>query len=382
MPIRGERGPVEICEAWECDRPQHARRLCLMHYKREQRGVDVRSRPEKIFGDPSGHGLYGVLDDDGTTVLCHECGQRFESVGAHVGGAHGMSAAEYKARHGLARGTALISQASHQRRSEASKARLGSAGWRRFEAKRDPLAASASRDMDQLRGSGVRAQTQASRAESSAKKGKATRVGRVYECVMCGATWCQFGGARQARTCSYECWAAWETAVSMQEAPPNADRDRQIRDAAAQGVSATDLAARYGVTPDRIRQIVRRDRKDREALLMTEVREHADDERTFYTQRAAAAYVGRSDTALRNWIKREILPPDPPWFASDLVWARDEALRRQARQNEAMRALGTTAEHGTVARYSYGCRCDACRAASSDERQYYRERKRREQQGQ
>jgi hypothetical protein len=40
---------------------------------------------------------------------------------------------------------------------------------------------------------------------------------------------------------------------------------------------------------------------------------------------------------------------------------------------------GTKAEHGTCSRYSYGCRCDLCRKASTDNRRKnYSPEKRRE----
>ena len=64
-------------------------------------GIDVRTRPEKVVGDPSGHGTFGVIGDDGETVLCHECGERRVSVGSHLAKAHGISAAEYRVQHGL-----------------------------------------------------------------------------------------------------------------------------------------------------------------------------------------------------------------------------------------------------------------------------------------
>ncbi|MER7131316.1 Helicase associated domain protein [Streptosporangium saharense] len=55
------------------------------------------------YGDPDGHGLYGQLTytDDGTQVICHECGQEKRALGTHAWYAHQITAAEYRERHGL-----------------------------------------------------------------------------------------------------------------------------------------------------------------------------------------------------------------------------------------------------------------------------------------
>lgn len=61
-------------------------------------------------GEPSGFGRYGILEDTGQRVLCHECGRWFISVAGHIGGGHGwMRGWQYKAVHGLA-GVALLSR--------------------------------------------------------------------------------------------------------------------------------------------------------------------------------------------------------------------------------------------------------------------------------
>ncbi|WP_300680731.1 MucR family transcriptional regulator [Nocardioides sp.] len=98
------------------------------------------------FGDPSGQGRFGILDDDGATVLCHECGQRFRSVGHHLPGAHGMTPAQYRAAHGLAVGMALVSSVSSERASASAIAR----GMASVEGRRDPARASAARDPERI----------------------------------------------------------------------------------------------------------------------------------------------------------------------------------------------------------------------------------------
>ena len=97
-------------------------------------------------GDPSGYGLYGVLDRDWSSVLCHECGRRFASVGSHIVLAHDMTAAEYRREHGLSRSQPLVSEEISAHKSARARARIGSPAWERLEAARDPLAASAARE--------------------------------------------------------------------------------------------------------------------------------------------------------------------------------------------------------------------------------------------
>ncbi|WP_062214678.1 MucR family transcriptional regulator [Streptomyces sp. NBRC 109706] len=53
------------------------------------------------YGDRDGYGQYGILDDDGERVLCHECGRRYRQLPYHINRAHGMTAVEYRAAHGL-----------------------------------------------------------------------------------------------------------------------------------------------------------------------------------------------------------------------------------------------------------------------------------------
>ncbi|MGW1189233.1 MucR family transcriptional regulator [Streptomyces sp. NPDC002559] len=68
------------------------------------------------YGDRDGHGQHGILDDDGQTLLCHECGKRYISLSAHLR-SHGMSSAMYRAAHGLSPALPLWSTQyrAHQR---------------------------------------------------------------------------------------------------------------------------------------------------------------------------------------------------------------------------------------------------------------------------
>ncbi|MBP2333277.1 MucR family transcriptional regulator [Corynebacterium freneyi] len=139
---------MTTCRAPGCDREAVARGLCMMHYKRERAGRDL-AEPE--VGSPSGHGRYGVLDVDGDRVLCHECGGWYRSVGAHVGRAHDLAAREYKIRHGLPLGTALVAPDVSAARSRHATERVGTEAWKRLESRRDPTAASHARDEESLR---------------------------------------------------------------------------------------------------------------------------------------------------------------------------------------------------------------------------------------
>ena len=67
------------------------------------------------YGSPDGHGRYGILDrDDDGRPICHECGRALEHLATHVR-VHGISAAEYRERHGLSPGLALVGEDARAR---------------------------------------------------------------------------------------------------------------------------------------------------------------------------------------------------------------------------------------------------------------------------
>lgn len=252
MGARGDRLPRAQCRALGCDRDQVAKGWCLRHYKQVQRGIDP-SAPTPQAGDRSGYGLYGVIDDDGHSVLCHECGGRYASVGSHIGKAHDVTARDYKQRHGIGAGTPLISRRVQEAASERARARLGTPGWAALEAARDPAAASRARDPNTLR---RRAEHRSASVSRARVNGASVRRGTVYSCVVCGVQWCQLAGHHPARTCSATCWRIWQAVMSTAERPSNTDRDRTIRESARRGVTMRELADRHGVTTTRIRQII------------------------------------------------------------------------------------------------------------------------------
>lgn len=122
------------------------------------------------YGDPDSHGRYGILDDDGQTVLCHECGTRRAFLGRHIR-VHDLTADEYREAHGLGRSTPLAAQGLRETMSENASARVGSPQWERFEAARDVDAArEASR---QVAAQGDRPQAARSHREQALKASQA-----------------------------------------------------------------------------------------------------------------------------------------------------------------------------------------------------------------
>jgi hypothetical protein len=72
---------------------------------------------------------------------------------------------------------------------------------------------------------------------------------------------------------------------------------------------------------------------------------------TSVRQAAAACNVSRS--VVERWLSRELLP-DPPWSLQQLHQVRDVTDPEGRRR-------GSRAAHGTMARWSAGCSCAACR---------------------
>lgn len=244
------------CSAPACDRTAIVIKpepLCRRHYSRRRNGRPlVDERP--AIGSPSGRGLYGVLDDDGDTVMCHECGRRVRAVGGHLTKAHdGMTAREYKLAHGLPLTRSLTSTAERERASQIALARVGSAAWHRLEAARDPAAASAARTAESF--------TAISRApdlpERAVANGRKARIGRVYTCPVCAATWCRLPETQPRLCCTDDCARVWATTNPNKRRPRHAERDAAIYAGHLSGVSRQETAARWRITPVRVGQIVR-----------------------------------------------------------------------------------------------------------------------------
>lgn len=234
------------CRAPGCDREATARGLCITHYKRDRRGAPLAT-PE--VGTPSGHGRYGVLDGDDERIMCHECGQYYRSLGAHVSRAHDMTAAEYKDDHGLPRGTPLVAPALSREQSENARARVGTEVWERMVARRDPAAASRARTPEDLRSRGPVARQRAAKAVENLA-GIQARPKQPQYCSVCGGL--VTGGARGRRTCSPLC-----ARIRQYEARPN-PRPPLWSAALARGDDIHDVARRDGVTVQQVRQGVER----------------------------------------------------------------------------------------------------------------------------
>lgn len=232
-----------------------ARGLCMMHYKRERTGrplIDVGPQ----VGDVDGFGLYGILDDDGDTVGCHECGKRVVGLGNHAQVAHEMTARDYKRAHGLPLSRGLTPASARASRSTRARAQVGSPGWAALEAARDPLAAAAARDEDSF------ASTAARRDPDLPRRNGATRRRGPSRCPVCGQAWVPDPGTAVAVTCSPECWRQWQTRPAAHPRA-NADRDGEIyAQVQTLGRDAGEVAQAHGIGRDRVTQIVRSRQSD------------------------------------------------------------------------------------------------------------------------
>lgn len=239
------------CAVPGCDKPVLAKGLCQSHYKQARRGQPLPQYGDKQVGDPSGFGRYGIFERDETLALCHECGQWFHSVAAHIWGAHQMTGAEYRREHGLKRTQPLTSLSYSRNLSEKSRERLGTPGWRKFEAARDPLAASRERDMT--------TQAPAARSERAARAKIDPIQATPHPCTICGKP---ITGKR--RTCSEDCRIAAKKigsctlsraraisdadAAKLKQIVAEAERAAFIAELQRAGVSSVSIGAELGLS--------------------------------------------------------------------------------------------------------------------------------------
>lgn len=208
-------------------------------------------------GDRSGFGRYGYLDGDDERVMCHECGNTFVSVAAHANLAHGMSADEYRSAHGIPRRVALVAPEKSRRMSKSAQSRVGSEGWERMVAKRDPTAASHARTPDTFKLRGLDAQSQRERAK---KHIKGVRKPVTRRCRACGGL---IHGRKNSHTCSPLCQRI-STYEGKKRAP--AEEWAEMRDA---GKTWSAIGRQYGVGQTVVLEAVQRYRRylsDREYL--------------------------------------------------------------------------------------------------------------------
>lgn len=235
---------MAVCKHPRCHREAVATGYCMKHYRQARAG---RLIVEPEIGDPSGHGRYGILDEDGYTVLCHECGEWKRRLGAHVRMAHDISPREYKIKHGLPLSRGLTSKMASEEISARSKARVGGAGWKKLEEKRDPTKAAHAREFETMRGAS-RAQL-ADRALTNL--GGKTKPTQRFTCIICGR---EFEGAHFAQRCSDErC-----TRIHAYRVSGKGPRGQEMRDKHAAGESYSALGREYDLTHRGVAMAIRR----------------------------------------------------------------------------------------------------------------------------
>lgn len=197
-------------------------------------------------GDKDGYGRYGHIDETADGLLCHECGRRYKSLGAHANGAHGMTADEYRAAHGIPQRIPLVTKAMSQAMSKRSTDRVGTEAWRRLVEKRDPTAAARSKTPEsyKLRGDDLARKIETSKRNLAGARKPATRT-----CVICGVL---IKGRKGIPTCSPLC-ARIATYESKTRTP--AKIWAKMR---REGQTWTEIARAYGTTHPNVRYAVNR----------------------------------------------------------------------------------------------------------------------------
>lgn len=248
MPRRGDRQPAKECTIIGCDAPVFARALCVKHYKRRRNGQPMRGRQQ---GDPDGYGLYGLLDDDGQTVGCHECDYRGRSLGSHIVAVHEMTAREYKRKHGLPLTRGLLSSAERERMSR--KANESAATVRALQTHRDPAAASTARTAESFAAMGLQNRLDDIRHHRTSKP-------LVETCVVCHERWIHEPGMHRAQTCSEECRQRLLAWINFD--PAHDERDQRILvEVYLEGVAPEEVARRKGLSVAEVNRIVRAQRR-------------------------------------------------------------------------------------------------------------------------
>ncbi|MBC3186351.1 MucR family transcriptional regulator [Corynebacterium sp. zg-331] len=188
-----------MCKVPGCHKPIFTKKsgLCGTHYKQQRNGRLEDSAPPPV-GSLDGYGLYGILDDDGQTVLCHECGFRYPALGNHVFAVHEMTARDYKVAHGLPKTRSLNSTAVSKKQSKRAKERVGSAGWKAFEARRDPVMASHSRDEEAFKLPAARDFAIAAFTQNLTSAGRAAKK---HTCPICEASYTGSGATCGDEVC-------------------------------------------------------------------------------------------------------------------------------------------------------------------------------------
>ena len=165
-------------------------------------------------GEPDGHGLFGVLDEDADGLLCHICGWRGSHLGLHAYKAHGMRARQYKLEHGLRRSKGLVATPVLEKLTKHGTAQMPSRTG--LIAARDPKRATAAR----LAGGMPNSPAGAVASASGLQMPQASRrVVIVVTCAECGAEFCPFRLARRRKFCTRSCASRHNRRRALQSGP-------------------------------------------------------------------------------------------------------------------------------------------------------------------
>ena len=149
------------------------------------------------YGQRDGHGLYGILEDSGEGLLCHECGKRWRHLGIHVISGHAIIPAIYRERYGLQRRVGLVTAAVRLQMSVGATDLLDSPTGAPFLAARSTAKATQAR-----RAAVPPAIRAASRHAVSLSRRRRPRLAVVIICAQCGAEFCHSSTADNAGSAS------------------------------------------------------------------------------------------------------------------------------------------------------------------------------------
>jgi len=155
------------------------------------------------YGDPDGYGRHGILQEGPAGFVCHECGRDdIAHLGLHAYRAHGITAAEYRARHGLQRRARLVTAAIHDTIRTNAIARMTDPAGKNFVTARDPSKATAARLAQKPQ---WRPAAAAAVAAAATVRGPKMRKGRVVVCAGCGAYFCPLTAGARRTYCTKSC---------------------------------------------------------------------------------------------------------------------------------------------------------------------------------
>lgn len=216
---------------------------------------DPADGTDLAVGDHDGHGLYGTLDDDGTTVLCHECGKRFVSIGTHLRhSGHGLTARQYKIKHGLTLSTPLNTKSHSAKLSTSIAAVMTPDVMDKIRERVDQTTAAERRRQSRTEYSAPLNQI-GGRQRLNAQ----IRRDQIWTCAVCEAQWCLLSPSAARATCSDTCRT--KLILSNKSLNPSAvaDRDTAVRQLIRSGRSHIDVAREYRLSPTTVSAIVAED---------------------------------------------------------------------------------------------------------------------------